>query len=413
MVKDYNKTVREVFGRRTPAGEVGLEIEVEGRGLIQGAVPPYWFHHRDDSLRGEENAEYVLSQPIPRQDVESALNVLFKALDKNGSRLRNDSPNTSVHVHLNVNDWTIKKVYNLIVLWYIFEQSLMDWCGDERVGNHFCLRGCDAEAQLQRLASAIRYNELSRLNDLEGLRYTAMNFTALAKFGSLEFRGFPGVYETESIHTWVRMLLSLKDYAEKFDSPPEVIAELSRVGIEDFFKSALNTGLWRLLDQKTYKQQLRDGMRLVQNVAYVVNWEKDKKKTEEKKKDEPEVEHEVMEAPGEVQPWQRQDINNIVWDPVDGRWHRGWPIPAIPPQAVVNEAAAPEIPPADWAGEAAVGANPRQVQHVVGPNDPPDIQRAGWNDEGFPVWLWTDNINGEMFSRIGNWDRVIQPWTRV
>lgn len=270
----YNESVREIFGLNQVRGEVGIEIEMEGRGLIHGAVGN-WLFHNDGSLRGEENAEYVLSQPISRAGVPGQLSHLFKTLKDGGAKIRRDSPNTSVHVHLNVQEWSIKKVYTFICVWFIFESLLLDWCGEERVGNLFCLRGSDAEVSLQRLASAVRYSRYNTIGDQEGLRYAALNYAALAKFGSLEFRSLAGVYDEDTINLWVRILLSLKDFASNYDSPPEIIQEYSRSGAEEFLHQALPGDLWKSVYNKSFKDQMQQGMRLIQGVAYCVNWEKD------------------------------------------------------------------------------------------------------------------------------------------
>src|SRR4051812_30294516 len=110
-MKDYNKEVSKLFAVRKRAGEVGLEIEMEGRNLHRAPIEPYWEDHQDGSLRGEENAEYVLRIPISRKLVPEALEMLFKFLKDSGAVIRQDSPNTSVHVHLNMQDVSLKKTY--------------------------------------------------------------------------------------------------------------------------------------------------------------------------------------------------------------------------------------------------------------------------------------------------------------
>lgn len=278
MVKEYNKKIVEIFGNQKAAGEVGIEVEIEGNNLPHVNIDPFWAYHEDHSLRGPENAEYVLRHPIERGRVPEALSKLFKALKKAGSKIREDSPNTSVHVHLNMQQLSLKKVYTVACVWYILEQSLMDWCGSDRAGNLFCLRASDAEASLQRLASAVRYGRYNELNDQDGLRYSAINYTALGKFGSLEFRGLGGVYDEDVINQWVTMLLSIKDFAVRYDNPTEVITEFSARGPEEFLRMVLPDGLHRIIYNKDTSKQLRDGMRLIQNVAYCVSWEKDGEK---------------------------------------------------------------------------------------------------------------------------------------
>lgn len=303
----YNESIRDVFGLGKTVGEVGLELEMEGRGFIRGNVGKHWGFHQDGSLRGEENAEYVLHNPIPRAVVPSALHELMSELKKTGTRIRKDSPNTSVHVHLNVQEWSVKKVYNLICLWHIFEMTLTKWCGEDRVGNLFCLRGADAEASLMRLASAVRYSRYATLADQDGLRYTALNYTALGKFGSLEFRCLGGVYDEDTVNLWVRILLALKDYAERFVTPSDIVVEMSRLGHDAFLHEALPGDLWRAVSTKDVIPEMQSGMRLIQSVAYAVNWDRD---NEVKKK-------ELKPGPGVVEVDPDGEYPNYVGDAED------------------------------------------------------------------------------------------------
>ncbi len=273
--KKYNQTVRSVYGLMKTDGEIGIEIEVEGNNLLKNRqIGAYWKYVPDHSLRGPDNAEYVITTPIKRDTVRTALTELFGLLRQNKAVFRKDSPNTSVHVHLNVQEWSIKQVYSFICLWYIVEHTMMDWCGADRVGNLFCLRGSDAEYALQRLASAVRYSRYNDLNDQDGLRYLSLNYTAMPKFGSLEFRGLSGVYDPDVIDVWIKMLVRLKDFAEKFQTPPDIIAEYSRSGPEDFMNLALGDLAGHVM-KGDYKNQLKFGMRLIQNVAYAVNWDRE------------------------------------------------------------------------------------------------------------------------------------------
>jgi putative amidoligase enzyme len=269
----YNARVRDIWASKATKGEVGIEVELEGENIPRNPLDPYWDYHRDPSLRGNENAEYVLYKPIPRDEVAKALKDLFGQLKKHGAKIRKDSPYTSVHVHINYQDWSLKQTYNAIVLWYILENTLMQFCGEERVGNLFCLRGQDAEAILQRLASAVRYGKYNILNDQDGLRYTALNATSLTKFGSLKYRGLAGIYDEEVINTWVDVLLAVKDYAAKFESPPDIIREFSTLGPVQFFR-AVFPHHWQTLTTKNLVEELRNGMRQVQNVAYCIDWKR-------------------------------------------------------------------------------------------------------------------------------------------
>lgn len=282
MISRYDKTIQVLYGPKIYKAEIGLEIEVEGRNLYRAGIDPFWSYHQDGSLRGEENAEYVLTKPIERKQLPDALNTLFRFLRDHGSKIRVDSPNTSVHVHLNVQSWTVRKTVSFITLWYIFEKLLVDWCGEERAGNLFCLRGSDAEYALSTLASAIRYQKYNQMVNQDGLRYAACNYAALGKFGTLEFRSLAGIYDEDVIQQWVDYLCHLKDYANSFQNPSDIIIEFSRSAPEDFSRNTLGRR-WEEVCRGDYGRILHEGVRFVQPLAYAVDWNRGVEKEDTKK----------------------------------------------------------------------------------------------------------------------------------
>src|SRR5690606_4744320 len=103
--------IETLLRKKSTDGEIGIEIEVEGNKFPKHAVegydgvdphfiPDMWQYHRDGSLRGEDNAEYVLKNPIKFSEVPDAVNKLWEMFDKYGTVLET-SNRTSVHVHLN------------------------------------------------------------------------------------------------------------------------------------------------------------------------------------------------------------------------------------------------------------------------------------------------------------------------
>ena len=267
-MSDMGKTVLTYFGigRRAVPGEVGIEIEVEGANLIPGFVEGPWVVHQDGSLRGE-SAEYVLGRPIPRDQVEGALEFLKWALEKSASVL-NFSHRTSVHVHLNVQNWRMVDVYNLVCLYLLYEDILIRFSGPERESNLFCLRFKDAEALLAALVQGLETGRLFRDFD-ENNRYSSLNLCALRKFGSVEFRSMRGNLEVPFITQWVNILTRLADSARTFKNPREIIVQFSALGPEGFFRETALPGL-----EYTEGDYLGmyEGMRLAQELAYASDW---------------------------------------------------------------------------------------------------------------------------------------------
>lgn len=298
--KMYNKVLCDVFrsryvGKRAE-GEIGLEIECEGMNLFDAPIS-WWLTHPDGSLRTYKDhppIEYVLRKPISRQDVPKALDYLSKKLKQAGSFIA-DSHRTSVHVHVNCQDLTIKQIYQFWCLYTIFEEILVDFSGPDRPGNLFCLSSKQAEYQVKMLEQAIQTENFNEVFS-DNLRYTSCNTASLGKFGSLEFRSMRGTVDQGLIQGWVDILLILKDKSLEYDSPREIAEDFEKLNSEGFLHKIFGDrrDILPLFMSRTDRHKvLWDGLRLMRDVAYAIKWDKrdpslDKKK--EPTKEEPEVE---------------------------------------------------------------------------------------------------------------------------
>lgn len=218
-------SVLEFYGLAPAEGTFGIEVEVEGVKLpvVDNNV---WTTTHDGSLRGE-SAEYIFKKPLVFEKVELALNSLKNSFQKNGSQL-NFSYRTSVHVHVNVQQFDRVQLGNLIYLYMLFEEPLIRFCGKSRVGNRFCLRIRDAEAFLPYVTHAFIERELPVLDQNE-VRYLGMNLGALNKFGSVEFRSMRGTMDVDVLMKWVGMLNKMRTFALKEGMTPALIADYPNI----------------------------------------------------------------------------------------------------------------------------------------------------------------------------------------
>jgi hypothetical protein len=196
-------------------GDVGVEVEVEGKNLFE-VVNPFWKTVDDGSLRGtfpESRAEFVLKSPLPHTKAKEAITKLFDELTK-GAALFNFSFRTSTHVHVNITDMNSDELSALIYAYYLLEEPLINYCGKSRRANRFCLRLFDAEGMLQIINSQIKdhFSGISFVAE-DSVRYAALNMAAIYKYGSVEFRGMRGTSEVDVLHKWVDMLMSLKKFS--------------------------------------------------------------------------------------------------------------------------------------------------------------------------------------------------------
>ena len=231
----------ELFPFKRKLGDFGIEIECEGKGLANFESDK-WNIVDDGSLRGrfpDERAEYVLHSPLLLNDAIKAVNDLRNLQIANNAKM-DFSFRTSVHVHLNVQQLTYPQYLNLIYIYLLLEEPLVRYCGDERIGNRFCLRLQDAEGLLDYLFDMFRQgpNCLFAFPE-DAVRYAAINIAATRKYGSLEFRAMRGNMEVPYISTWLRSLYNLREFAKRFDNPQAVHDHFVKSSPSQFMAEAL------------------------------------------------------------------------------------------------------------------------------------------------------------------------------
>lgn len=216
-------------------GEIGIEVEVEGRGLptlLPQNTATYWMVKNDHSLRNG-GYEYVLLKPIDYgKPVREALRLLREVL----ATAREVTPGrrTSVHVHWNVLDWYTQEVYTAIALYFIFEPFMVAYSGPDRVGNMYCLRAKDAEYLPIRVADGLTCESYFHSVAGDDVRYSSLNLKPILGLGSLEFRSFRGTIDPQEIQDWIRVIKTLLDSSRTFNSPLEVATKFASMKPKEF-----------------------------------------------------------------------------------------------------------------------------------------------------------------------------------
>lgn len=235
LTDTLRSTLESVFEKqyRTP-GVVGIELEAEGN--LYQINTPYWKTEVDGSLRNG-GLEFILKKPVP---MESLADALDQFAEQAKGMTFSKSIRTSCHVHMNVQPYTFKELYAIIGAYWLFEDILVEMCGRDRVGNLFCLRASDAAASVHWVVDSIK-NTLTSWSrkflldfHVDHSKYAALNLSALARYGSLEFRSMRGIYTKKEISQWVNILHSLITVARADGSPSAVY---------QIFKDATPSGL--------------------------------------------------------------------------------------------------------------------------------------------------------------------------
>lgn len=274
-----------VVGVRPTKGSVGIEVEVEGNkfpkheyeghlSVDPDKIPDQWKYHRDGSLRGDDNAEYVLAKPITFNEVPKAVNDLWSMFADYGTVL-DESNRTSVHVHLNVQDWYLNRLCSFMGLYFSVEELLTAWCGEHRVGNLFCLRAKDAPAIITELKTFFQCRGKHSFSN--GMHYAGFNASSLHRFGSVEIRTLRGSTEPSEIITWVGILQRLYDLSEEYTDPRQVIEGFSGEGAMAYLERVLGPYTNTVLEGSRMSLQeamgaIYNGIRYAQDLCYAIDW---------------------------------------------------------------------------------------------------------------------------------------------
>lgn len=260
MVVDFSQTVGEVVGKgRKLTNHFGVEFELEGENLPKDV--PGWDITRDGSLRGN-GLEYVTSAPYTLEATMKAIEEIERATAK--SKI-NNSGYAGTHVHVNVSDMSITKMFNFALLYLALEDVIASkYFGEGRKGNLFCLCVSDAEAIINYVYDAAVKGDLTILNT-DDIRYSSLNFSSLFKHGTLEFRGQDGIGDFKRAKEWVLFLSSLKACSAKFEDPVNMLMVSSQTDgrfAEEFLGELTESQL----------SQVRAGVRRIQPIVFETEW---------------------------------------------------------------------------------------------------------------------------------------------
>lgn len=249
--------------------DVGVEIEVEGRRLPKAGIPS-WNVERDGSLRGDDNAEYVLATPVSLKHLRTKLTRLTYHFKEAGAEV-DFSRRTSTHVHINCTEMEMLHLFNFLTLLFIFEEFLVGWCEEHRSGNLFCLQSKDAEGVYDSLRSFAGTRDRRYLRD--NIRYSAINLAALGKYGTVELRSLEGTVDTDRIETWCNVMCHLRDKAEVFKNPRDIMENMSELEPVKFANEMLGEYSRTLFVGKGRNKKIIEAVRRVQDTVYTIEWD--------------------------------------------------------------------------------------------------------------------------------------------
>lgn len=232
-----------------PGPVIGIEVEVENYDHGSNCTEYGWSRDNDGSLRNH-GMEFI-SRPTRPQHVETIINHLFNRLPDEV----HFSPRTSIHVHMNCRDLTLKQVYNIVILHQCFEDLLYKFAGPERKKSIFCVPIGNSDYYLHLKHDANR----SRLTNWS--KYTSLNLTRIQDYGTIEFRHLRGTSNLNTIYTWLHLLYRLYNYAVSRDTEQlenEIKLASSTNNYSSFGLSVFGTYFFDLNRDNMYEKHMRE-----------------------------------------------------------------------------------------------------------------------------------------------------------
>lgn len=289
MTPSTNPTINQLvfYSNDKESEKVGIEVELEAShpipyaGVRKERLPKLsWSGYHDGSLRNF-GAEFI-SDPLPYQkrgdvkahcvDLMEFITKQMNAAYKNSWKFEQDCPRTSIHVHWNAKQYTPQQVYSCCTAWWLLENLMVKYCGDDREGNLFCLRIKDAEMIGYYVDREIR-NPLYALQQYnkETVKYAALNLATLRSPGTLEVRCMRGLLNPNEISDWVDIVASIFMNAATM-TPTEIIDLVEEKGVDNFLMKMLPHHYTTFQYIKDYQSLVKEQIGLVARYVYWQNW---------------------------------------------------------------------------------------------------------------------------------------------
>lgn len=272
QVKGYKYPSIVVQNKTIPQDQLmGVELEIEEANEFQ--LVENMRSTEDGSLRNG-GVEFIT---FPA-NYDSTYNQLQEFFTLNNPHEECYSERTSIHVHMNVQDFTLPQLANVLLIYQTCEHLLYQFVGADRDKNIFCvpLSECYVARNAATVLANGDYNPVMRWQ-----KYTGLNLAPVRSLGTVEFRHMPGNCNMELISTWLKLLVSIMQMAKNstYDDLLETIITLNSSSAYDAFLTKIfNTHTTHLMTPD-YRMLLENG---VLAAKYAVLFHKNKQDPKKK-----------------------------------------------------------------------------------------------------------------------------------
>lgn len=240
---------------------IGIEVEVENIRKRFPYDPCIWFSKEDGSLRNN-GWEYV-TYPVIGTQIKYAIETLFEGLPDTADF----SDRTSIHIHVNVRDYTYENVLNVILLYTVFERLLYRYAGPQRYKNIFCIPIQETKLPIAIANFLVNKDFITLIREWQ--KYSGMNLLCIRNFGTIEYRHMEGNRDQYRILNWINLLLSIHKFAKeiKFIDLFDQIQKLNSNSYYELFLRTVFKDNFNLLYMPILQQEMEYGVSTVKSIS--------------------------------------------------------------------------------------------------------------------------------------------------
>lgn len=242
-VKHYGE-INTYFGLPIYSNPIGIEVEMENAATaIQKASLWLWRIEEDGSLK--DRGYELISVLLHGKHIDYALLELGKMFER--SPEISFGHRCSIHVHVNVSEYTKYQLIALTATYAMLEESYFAFAEPIRRGNSYCY-------PLTSTAPGDMF-----IN--ESTKYCAFNTAPIKKQFTVEFRHLEGTKDLQKIRRWVALVTKLVNFVGAMD--PKTCIEVTQEKISngkfpEYVKEIFgNTSV--LFDERTLQKSIRNG----------------------------------------------------------------------------------------------------------------------------------------------------------
>ncbi len=194
----------------------GYELEMEGfrwgmadQNEVNGM---FWSIENDGSLRGEFPTE-LISRPMGGRTAVRNLRGVCKILNTQEDIF---SYRCSTHIHMNALELDVQNLPALGLLTVLCDNAMFAAGGANRNANYNSRPISLVSQEVDAIAEFCANPEQMHVDIPREFRYMGTNWKAIDKFGTVEFRHFPGCSDAKLLIWWTNLLCRLYNAAETY-----------------------------------------------------------------------------------------------------------------------------------------------------------------------------------------------------